>query len=175
MKKYFLILSLIVYSITSTSAQESCSNLKSCVTWISDKTSAKYELGAQEKRTIKLNKDFVLSEGDPDFLFNFLLVENGLVRVKRENGAYQVIQAKDIKNFQFPLVKSEEIPNSLDYYSVEFSFSNKKMVKNAMQIFKKYLTKEGRLLEVADSPKILVTDVGIQLQTLRSIAKELNK
>ena len=166
---------LMSYGISAFAVEDICNNLKSCANWASDKTSAKYELGNLEKRTIKPNKDFLLTEGDPDFLFNFLLIENGLARVKRDNGAFQIILTKDLKNFQFPQVKIEEIPSTLDFYSVEFSFANKKIVKNAMQIFKKYLSKEGRLLEVADTPKILVTDIGIQLQALRAMAKELNK
>lgn len=173
--KNLLLLLLVSTTFATFAAEESCTNLKTCAAWAMDKTSAKYELGTLEKRSIKPNKDFILSEGDPDFLFHFLLIENGLARIKRDNGNFQIIQTRDIKNFQFPLVKSEEIPNTLDIYSVEFSFLNKKMVKNAMQIFKKYISKEGRLLEVAEASKIVATDVGIQLQALRSIAKELNK
>jgi hypothetical protein len=178
MKNYtFIFLGAIfaIVSLPAIGAEDICNNLKSCAAWASDKTSAQYELGTLEKRTLKSNKDFLLTEGNPDFLFNFPLLENGFARVKRENGAYQIIQTKELKNFQFSLVKIEEIPSTLDFYSVEFSFSNKSVVKNAMQVFKKYISKEGRLLEVSNANKILATDIGIHLQLLRSIAKELNK
>ena len=167
---------LVGYSLPIFSGEPSpCKTLKSCADWASDKTSAKYELGKLEKRGVKLEKDFDLSEGDPDFLFAFILAQNDLVRVKRENGSYQVIPIRELKDFHFPLVKEEEILNSFDYYSIEFTFSSKEKVKNAMRIFKKYLTKNGKLLEVTDATKILVTDLGIQLQGFKSMAKELSK
>lgn len=176
MKNYtisFILTTLISQPILS--ADMTCKNLKVCADWASEKTSAKYDLGNLDRRSIKLEKNFSLSEGDPDFLFNFLLLQNNFARVKREDGVYQIIQNRELKNFQFTLVKEEVIPNTLDFYSVEFAFSNKAKVQNAMQVFKKYISKEGRLLEVSDSPKLLVTDSGIQLQALRSIAHELNK
>jgi hypothetical protein len=178
MKNYtvsiFLILNTI-FALSAYCAEDICKNLKSCTEWVTDKTSAKYELGSLEKRSFNIEKGFTLTEGDPDFVFNFLLISNDLARVRRENGVFQIIQNRELKNFQFSLVKEDEIPNTLDYYSVEFSFSNKNKVKNAMQVFKKYLSKEGRLLEVSSATKILVTDIGVQLQALRSVAKELNK
>ena len=173
MKNYTMCIFFL--ATTAFSADMTCKNLRVCADWASEKTSAKYDLGTLEKRSIKFEKNFILTEGDPDFLFNFLLLQNNLARVKREDGVYQIIQNRELKNFQFTLVKEEAIPNTLDFYSVEFTFSNKTKVQNAMQVFKKYISKEGRLLEVSDSLKVVVTDSGIQLQALRSIAHELNK
>lgn len=170
---FFILTALISQSLFS--ADMPCKNLKACADWATDKTSVKYELGNLEKRSLKFEKNFLLSEGDPDFLFNFLLLQNNYARVKREDGIFQVIQSREIKNFHFPQVKEDAIPSTLDFYSVEFSFSSKIKVQNAMQVFKKYISKEGRLLEVSDSLKVLVTDSGIQLQALRAIAHELNK
>ncbi len=173
--KNFLIVISFGFSLTLYGAEEQCNTLKDCAKWAMDKTSAKYELGNLGKRSIKLNKDFLLSGGDPDFIFSFLLIQNDFYRVKRENGAYQIILARDLKNFQFPQIIESEIPATFDFYSVEFSFANKVIVKNAMQVFKKYISKEGRLLEVANASKIIVTESGIVLQSLRAMAKELNK
>jgi hypothetical protein len=178
MKNYTLSLILIlvlVYSVPAFCAEAVCKNLKSCAEWATSKTSVQYDLGSLDKRSLKLEKDFVITEGDPDFIFNFLLLNSDLARVKRDNGTFQIVQTRELKNFHFSLIKEEEIPNTLDFYSVEFSFSNKAKVKNAMQVLKKYISKEGRMLEVADATKIMVTDIGIQLQALRSIAHELNK
>jgi hypothetical protein len=179
MKNYTLNLFLIIITFSTVlpaiSADEVCKDLKTCAEWATDKTSAKYDLGSLAKRSLKIEKDFIISEGDPDFIFNFLLISNDLARIKRENGMYQITTSRDLKNFHFTQVKEEEIPSTLDLYSVEFAFSSKAKVKNAMQIFKKYISKEGRLLEVSEAPKILVTDSGVQLQALRAIAHELNK
>lgn len=82
---------------------------------------------------------------------------------------------KALKDFQFPNVKVEEIPSSLDFYSAEFSLSNKDKVKNALLIIKKFLSKNGRVLEVADSPRIQVIDTGIHLNAIKLIINELNK
>jgi hypothetical protein len=174
MRNYTLIF-LFIFNSSFLHAEELCKNLKSCADWAQDKTSAKYDLGTMAKRSLKLEKNFDLTEGDPDFLFNFLLLNSELARVKRENGIYQIVQLRELKNYQFPLIKEEETPNALDFYSVELSFSNKNKVKNAMQVLKKYISKEGRILEVADSNKILVSDLGFHLQALRLMAKELNK
>jgi hypothetical protein len=165
----------ICIALPAFSAELTCKDLKSCAAWASDKSAAKYDLGTLERRSIKIEKNFLISEGDPDFIFNFLLLQNNLARVKREDGIFQIVQLRELKNFHFPLVKEEAIPNTLDFYSVEFIFSNKSKVQNAMQVFKKYISKEGRLLEVSDANKVLVTDLGVQLQSLRSIAHELNK
>lgn len=178
MKNYilgFIVLNISLFGAPIFCADLTCKNLKVCAEWAADKTPAKYDLGNLDKRNIKIEKDFLLSEGDPDFVFSFLLLQNNLARVKREDGVYQIIQLRELKNFQFPVVKEDVIPSTLDYYSVEFTFSSKGKVKNAMQILKKYISKEGRLLEVADSLKVMVTDNAIQLQALRSIAHELNK
>lgn len=156
-------------------AADSCKNLKSCAEWASGRTGAKYDLGKFEKRSLNLEKDFSFSEGDADFIFNFILQSNDLLRLKRDNGNYQVIAMREMKEFQFPTVKAEEIPASLDYYSTEFALSNKEKVKNAQIIIKKFLSKNGKVLEVADSPKLQVIDMGINLNAVKLIIAELNK
>lgn len=174
LKMKCLLIFLLMNLEPSLHAEDSCKILKACSDWATNKTGIKYDLGKLDRRSLKLEKDFSLNEGDPDFIFNYLLQTNDLVRIKRESG-FQIITMKDIKDFQFPSVKVEEIPNSLDFYSVEFPFSNKEKVKNAQLIIKKFLSKNGRVLEVADAPKIQVIDTGIQLSGIKLIVNELNK
>ncbi len=156
-------------------AADSCKNLKVCTEWATSKTGIKYELGKFERRSLKLEKDFSFSEGDPDFIFNFILQSNDLLRLKRDNSGYQVIAMKDIKDFQLPSVKAEEIPASLDFFSTEFALANKEKVKNAQIIVKKFLSKNGKVLEIADAPKLQVIDTGIHLNAIKLIIAELNK
>ena len=169
---------LLIFSLLSLApglhAEDSCKILQTCSEWATNKTGVKYDLGKLDKRTVKFEKDFSLNEGNPDFVFNYLLQSNDLIRIKRESG-FQIISMKDIKDFQFPNVKLEEIPSSLDFYMVEFSLSNKDKVKNAQLIIKKFLSKNGRVLEVADSPKVQVIDTGIHLNAIKLIVNELNK
>lgn len=155
-------------------AADSCKTLRTCSEWATSKTGVKYELGNQDRRNLKIEKDFNKEEGDADLIFNFILQSNSLVRIKRESG-FQIIQMKDLKDFQFTPVKAEEIPQSLDFYSAEFPLSNKEKVKNALIVIKKYLSKNGRALEVADVPKIQVMDTGVHLILVRSIIGEINK
>ena len=171
--KYLLSLILLITSLNLV-AEEPCKILKTCSEWATNKTGVKYELGKLDRRSLKLEKDFSLNDGDPDFIFNYLLQSNDLIRIKRESG-FQVIAMKDIKDFQFPSVKVEEIPASLDYFSVEFVLSNKEKVKNSLQVIKKFLSKNGRVLEVADSPRIQAIDTGIHLNSIKLIINELNK
>lgn len=173
MKKLVLI---VACSLTiSALAEDTCKNLKACADWATAKTGIKYELGKLEKRGLKIEKDLVLEEGDADLLFNFILQSNELLRLKRENGTYQVINAREMKDFQFPTVKAEEIPATLDYFMVEFSLSNKDRARNARVLLKKFLGKNGRMLEVADAPKLQIVETGIQLNAIRSMLTELNK
>jgi hypothetical protein len=58
---------------------------------------------------------------------------------------------------------------------MEFPLSNKAKVRNAMIMFKKYLSKNGRILESADGTKITVTETGVQLILIKSLVAELNK
>jgi hypothetical protein len=171
--KQLLIFTLLIMS-TNLLAEDSCKILKTCSEWATNKTGAKYDLGKLDKRSIKLEKDFNFNEGDPDFIFNYLLQSNDLVRIKRESG-YQIITMKELKDFQFSNVQIAEIPSALDFYSAEFNLSNKDKVKNALLIIKKFLSKNGRVLEVADSPKIQVIDTGIHLNAIKLIVNELNK
>ena len=152
-----------------------CKTVGSCAAWATHETSIRYQLDKFEKRTLKIEKDFSYKEGDVDFIFNYLLQSNDLVRVKRENALYQIVGMRDIKEFQFPSVKLEEIPSSMDFYTVEFPLSNKEKVRNALAIVKKYLSKNGRVLEVADAPKLQVIDSGINLITIKLLITELNK
>lgn len=153
---------------------DSCKTLKSCSEWASNKTGVKYDLGKLDRRSLKLEKDFNQNEGDADFIFNYLLQSNDLVRIQRESG-FQVLPMKDLKDFQFPNVKIEAIPSTFDFYSAEFILSNKEKVKNALLIIKKFLSKNGRVLEVADSPRIQVIDTGIHLNAIKLIINEINK
>lgn len=173
MKQFFLVLSLLLSSIAM--AADNCKTLKACSDWASGKTGAKYELGKLEKRGLKVEKDFSLNDGDADFLFNYLLQSNDLVRLKRDAGSFQIINVREMKDFQFPSVKVEEIPASLDYFTVEFTLANKERVANARTILKKLLSKNGRLLEVSDAPKIQVVDTGFQLSAIKFMINELNK
>jgi hypothetical protein len=170
----FLLFFILLSTSSNILAEDPCSILKTCSEWATNKTGVKYDLGKLDKRSFKLEKDFSLNEGDPDFVFNYLLQSNDLVRIKRESG-FQIVAMKTLKDFQFPSVKVEEIPSSLDFYSAEFSLSNKDKVKNALLIIKKFLSKNGRVLEVADSPRIQVIDTGIQLNAIKLIINELNK
>lgn len=172
MRIFFFVLAIL--TTINLHAAEGCKILKDCSEWASSKTGAKYNLGKFERRSMKFEKDFTLNEGDPDFVFNFMLQTNDLIRVKREN-SYQIIQMKDLKDFKFASVKAEEIPPTFDFYSTEFSMSNKEKVKNALIIIKKFLSKNGKALEVADAPKIQVIDTGIHLNTVKLIIGELNK
>lgn len=171
--KYLLIFVLLITSL-NLFAEDTCKILKTCSEWATSKTGVKYDLGKLDRRSLKMEKDFSLNDGDPDFIFNYLLQSNDLVRIKRESG-FQVIAMKDLKDYQFTTVKVEEIPASLDYYSVEFILSNKEKVKNALLVIKKFLSKNGRVLEVADAPRIQAIDTGIHLNAIKLIINELNK
>lgn len=174
--KHLLMFLLFTVSLNlfANTVVDSCKTLKSCSDWATNKTGVKYELGKLEKRSLKSEKEFNLGEGDTDFIFNFLLQSNDLVRLKRESG-YQVIAMKELKDFQFPTVPALEIPNSLDFYSTEFTLSNKEKVRNAILIIKKFTSKNGRVLEVADAPRIQVIDTGIHLNAIKLIINELAK
>lgn len=171
--KHLLIFLLLAMGL-NLYAQDSCKLVKDCSEWATNKTGVKYDLGKMDKRSIKFEKDFSLNEGDPDFVFNFLLQSSDLIRIKRESG-YQIMAMRDLKEFQFPSVKADQIPSSLDFFNVEFSFSNKEKVKNAQTIVKKFLSKNGKVLEIADSPKLSVIDTGINLNAIKLIVNELNK
>jgi len=173
MKKLVLILVLIASA--GVLAEDNCKTLKSCADWATGKTGIKYELGKFEKRGLKIDKEFSLADGDADFLFNYILQNNDLIRLKRENGSYQIINAREMKEFQFPVVKAEEIPSTLDYFSVEFVLASKERVSNARIILKKALGKNGRLLEVTDAPKLQVLETGLQLNAIKLMINELNK
>ena len=171
--KTIIILSLLCASMNSY-AEYSCKNLQTCTDWVSNKTGVKYDLQKLDKRTLKLEKDFNFNEGDPDFIYNYILQSNDLVRIKRENG-FQVIVMRELKEFQFPNVNIAEIPNNLDFYSAEFPLSNKEKVRNALLIIKKFISKNGRVLEVANTPQVQVIDTGINLNAIKLIVNELNK
>lgn len=171
--KYLLALVILLVTFESF-AEVPCKTLKTCSEWASNKTGAKYDYGTLGGRSLKFEKDFDILEGESDFNFNYLLQANDLARIKREGG-YQIIAMKDLKDFKFPSVAITEIPSNLDFYTIEFSFSNKSKVKNALWVIKKFLSKNGRLLEVADSPQIQVVDTGIHLNSIKLVVNELNK
>ena len=159
----------------ASAADFSCKTLRECAVWATNRTAQPYDLGKLDKRSLKLDKDFTFSEGDADFVFNYILQNNEFVRLKNEGGGYRVIAMKEMKDFQFPNVKLEEIPPTLDFYSADFTLSSKEKVKNALSIIKKFLSKNGRTLEAADAPRIQVIDTGIQLNAIKLIINGLNK
>lgn len=64
----------------------------------------------------------------------------------------------------------------MDFFSVEFSLSDKERVRNSLLIIKKFLSKNGRVLEVANAPnKIHVIDMGINLNGIKLLINELEK
>lgn len=152
-----------------------CKVLKSCAEWANHKTGLVYNLGTLERRTLKMEKDFNINEGNPDLIFSYILGNNDLIRVKRENGTYDIQPIRNLKNFEFPKIKDIELVPNLDFYTMEFALTNKDKVKNAMTILKKFISKNGRLLESTDGTKVTVTESGVQLILIRSIVNELNK
>lgn len=172
-----LILGLfLVFSAPKLTAEEvNCKNLKLCAEWATAKTGVSYALGSLEKRSLKIDKGLDLSEGDPDTMFTYLLEQSDFARVKRENGGYEIIAIRDLKQYHFPLVKLEELKPNLDYYSLELTLKNKEKVKNAMIILKKYLSKNGKILEVTDSSKIMIIDTGVQLYMLKNLAMLIDR
>lgn len=154
---------------------DNCKTLEACANWASDKTGIKYELDKFAKRSLKIEKDFNFKEGNADVIFNYILQSNDFVRLKTEGGPYQIITMRNLKDFKVPMIKAEEIPASFDFYTTEFTLSNKEQVKNAMIMIKKLLSKNGKILEVSDSPKIQVTDSGIYLNSIKLVIVELMK
>ena len=156
------------------SADSVCKNLKSCAEWVQKKTNVSYELGKFEKRSLKTEKEMDLSEGDPDALFSFILSQSEFTRIKRENGSYEIISLREIKDFTFPIVKDEKIRPSLDIQAAEFHFSNKIKLKNALIIVKKMISKNGRVVEASDGTKLFITDTGFQLFMFKNLISTLN-
>lgn len=173
MKKFCFIVALIFSTVIQ--AEENCKTLRACAEWATGKTGVKYDLGKLEKRSLRMEKDFNVNEGDADFLFNYILQTNDMVRLKRENAQYQVINSRDMKDFQFPALKPEEIPATLDFYTVDFPMTNKERVTNARIVLKKHIGKHGRMLEVSDSPKLQIVETGVQLNAIKVMINELNK
>lgn len=172
-KCLFLLLTLVSMELKAVDAP--CKVLKPCAEWANNKTGLIYNLGTLERRTLKMEKDFNINEGNPDLIFSYILGNNDLIRVKRENGTYDILPIRNLKNFEFPKIKEIELVPSLDFYTMEFSFSSKERVNNAMTIVKKFISKNGRLLESTDGTKITVTESGLQLILIKSIVNELNK
>lgn len=172
-KYLFLLLTLVSLEIKAEDAP--CKILKSCAEWANHKTGFIYNLGKFEKRTLKIDKDFNINEGNPDLIFSYILGNNDLIRIKRDNGIFDILPIRDLKNFEFPKIKEMELVPSLDFFTMEFTLSNKEKVKNAMVVVKKFISKNGRLLESTDGTKITVTESGVQLILIKSIITELNK
>lgn len=175
MLKVILLMFGLSIIVTVQAQEDNCKTLGNCALWATGKTGAKYDLGKFDKRSLKLEKDFNFKEGNPDLIFNYILQSNDFMRIKRENNVYQVIAMKELKDFKISLVKVEELPVSLDFYSAEFTLANKEQVRNAMIMIKKMLSKNGKVLEIADSPKIQVTDSAIQLNSIKLLITELSK
>ncbi len=174
MRKY-LILCLMLASIQLKAEDAPCKILNTCAEWANSKTGNVYNLGIFAKRTLRIEKDFNINEGNPDLIFSYILGNNDFIRVKRENGTFDIMPIRNLKNFEFPKVKEIELVPNLDFYTVEFTLSNKEKVKNAMTILKKFISKNGRLLETTDGTKISVTETGVQLILIKSLIAELNK
>jgi len=120
-----LFLSLVLASFTINAEVPSCKILKSCAEWATNKTGNTYILGKYEKRELKVERDFDLSVGDPDFLFNYLLLQSEYGRIKREGSTFEIVSLRDLKDYKFPFIKDEELKASLDFYTYEVQFSNK--------------------------------------------------
>ncbi len=172
-KYLFLLLTLVSMDIKAEDA--TCKIIKSCAEWANNKTGLIYNLGTLERRTLKIEKDFNINEGNSDLIFSYILGNNDLIRVKRENGTYDILPIRNLKNFEFPKIKEIELVPTLDFFTMEFSLSNKEKVKNVMMILKKFISKNGRLLESTDGTKVTVTESGVQLILIKSIITEINK
>lgn len=168
-KPFFWAIFLILNGNAVMAEEVNCKNLKLCAEWATAKTGARYNLGKFEKRSLTIEKGLDLSEGDPDTIFSFILNQNEFTRIKRDDGSYEVIALRDLKLYHFPSVKLDDWQPNLDYYSFEINLKNKERVKNAMLILKKYISKNGKVLEVTDSSKIMLIDTGIQLVMLKDL------
>lgn len=175
-KVLFLVLVLASNGIMAQlSADSVCKNLKSCSEWMSKKTGVIFDLGKMERRSLKTEKDFDLSEGDPETLFSYILSQSDMTKIKRDSGAYEVIALREIKDFTFPVLKNEEIRPSYDIQATEFVFSNNIKLKNAVLMIKKLISKNGRVVQASEGNRIFVTDTGFQLIMFKNLISELNK
>lgn len=175
MKTIFItsVLCLLAFNIQ---AEESrCKTVKTCIQWVSSKTGATYNPTKMDGRSLKTEKDLDLDSGDADALFGYLLNQSEMARVKRDNGSYDIVNARDLKEITFPIVKAENLQGNFDFTAMEFSYSNEKKAKNAMLVLKKYISKFGRIVQSSDGSKIFVTDTGYSLIGLKEIAESLNR
>ncbi len=152
-----------------------CKNLKSCAEWNQSKTGFIYNLGKLERRTMKVDKAFNLDEGNPDLLFTFILLESDMTRIKRDNGTFEIVSLREVKNYSFPSLKPEEARLNFDFYNMSFTFNSKENAKNAASMMKKYSSKYGRVFEATEGNKVEVTDVGVVLGIFQQIASAINK
>lgn len=159
----------IVSTLNVLASAPDCKTLKSCATWASDKTGINYQLGNLEKRSLKLEKDFNLEEGNPDLLFSFILNQNEYIRIKRDPRHYDIIPQRELKNFTFPKIKFEQVLANSDYITMEFQFASKAQTKNIITILKKFISKNGNATEIPDENKVIITETGYQMIAIKSL------
>lgn len=175
MRNLFFLVVFIASNVTyaQVKAGDVCKNLKSCADWAQKSTGATYILSKNERKSLKIDKEFDLSEGGADIIFSYILFENDLTKLKRENGSYEIVAIRDVKNFTFPILKIEEVVPNFDFYAIEFSFDSKIKLKNAALIARKLISKNARVVESADGTKLFVTDTGGQLHFIKNVLSQI--
>ncbi len=173
--KNLKLISIFFLLTISVFAKDECKQLKSCADYVTILTGSKYELGKFEKKSLKVDQNLKLTNGNAEQLFVYILEQNNFFRVATSDGKYRILDKKEFQSIQFPKVMNGQIQFTLDFFTFEYTIKNSPLKDMLISIAKKNISKNGRVLENAGDDVITLVDSGANLNKIVGLLNELDK
>ncbi len=173
--KNFKMITLLFFFSFSIIAKDECKQLKSCADYVTILTGSKYDLGKFEKKSLRVDQNLKLTNGNAEQLFVYILEQNNFFRVATSDGRFRILDKKEFQSIQFPKVISGQIQFTLDFFTFEYAIKNPPLKDMLISIAKKNISKNGRVLENAGDDIITLVDSGANLNKITGLLNELDK
>lgn len=175
MKKIMISAALLA---TTASMAATCNSITECTEKISAKTKKKYVWGGDLKSSGRFEIDISKSNGEE--LYSHMLATSGYTRIAISSDTYEIINARDIRYREVPIVmasknKKPTFREGNDHYMMKYKLvSNKVPASSIARNFRPFMSRYGRIIDIAHSGTVIISDRAKNLKRLYQLLGELD-
>lgn len=156
-----------------------CESLSECLKLEGELTGKTYLF--QDDLNKKLPKPYPeLTKENASLIVSNLLQLHGHARVMATKELWKVIPASDIRYHPVDVFKSQDLglenfPKDADYHMMSHQLKNPKLGDEITRAIRPFLSRYGRIVEVAASGEIIVQDTGLNLARIYGLIIEADR
>lgn len=176
MKFLIFVLSLSIFSTKHVFAQ-TCSDVADCINLVSKLTGEKYISDKDVKGKVALSENLKITKENGGEVLSEILNLAGYARIPSTKSGWTVINARDVRYMPVPHYEygKDTIPKNYDHMMATIKLKNRYITPEISRNFRPFMSRYGRIIDVASTGTIIISDTGMNIHRLIELVKVLDK